>query len=314
MHNDLFSLNIFGKTVTIHGYGLMIAIGIAAAIVIAILRARKKKIDPDPILDVALIVLFAGFLGGKIMYIIVDWKEFIKAENKWGYLGGGGFVVYGGIILVLLACAVYFRIRKMDFFEYFDLIMPEVSVAQGFGRIGCFLAGCCYGSVTDSPLGVVFPPESFAITHLGEKIWPTQLFMSIGNFAIAGILLISGRFLKKKGQVGSLYLILYAIGRFVVEFFRDDPRGSIKIFFMKDRSISTSQFISIFVLIAGIALFIWRTRAGSNNTKAEEKIESKKEDKKSVKSESKNDKKSESKVENKSDKNLNTKKAKVSKK
>ena len=233
MHNDIFTIGKF----TIHGYGLMIAIGVIVAVLVAIYRAKKAGIG-----------LICGFGGGKILYLIVEWKDFIKSPMT--YLGGGGFVVYGGIILALIVGAVYFTLKKKDPLIVMDLIMPEVSIAQGFGRIGCFLAGCCYGRITDSVFGVVFPEGSLA--PAGVKLIPTQLIMSAGNFLIAGILLIAATKLKKRGQILSLYLILYAIGRFAVEFLRNDHRGAVGVF-------STSQFISLFIVIIGIGLFVWST-------------------------------------------------------
>ena len=244
MHNDIFTI---GK-LTIHGYGLMIAIGVIVAVLVAIYRAKKAGIDPEVVLDLVLIGLICGFGGGKILYLIVEWKDFIKSPMT--YLGGGGFVVYGGIILALIVGAVYFTLKKKDPLIVMDLIMPEVSIAQGFGRIGCFLAGCCYGRITDSVFGVVFPEGSLA--PAGVKLIPTQLIMSAGNFLIAGILLIAATKLKKRGQILSLYLILYAIGRFAVEFLRNDHRGAVGVF-------STSQFISLFIVIIGIGLFVWST-------------------------------------------------------
>ena len=244
MHNDIFTIGKF----TIHGYGLMIAIGVIAAVLVAIYRAKKAGIDPEVVLDLVLIGLICGFGGGKILYLIVEWKDFIKSPMT--YLGGGGFVVYGGIILALIVGAVYFTLKKKDPLIVMDLIMPEVSIAQGFGRIGCFLAGCCYGRITDSVFGVVFPEGSLA--PAGVKLIPTQLIMSAGNFLIAGILLIAATKLKKRGQILSLYLILYAIGRFAVEFLRNDHRGAVGVF-------STSQFISLFIVIIGIGLFVWST-------------------------------------------------------
>lgn len=244
MHNDIFTIGKF----TIHGYGLMIAIGVIVAVLVAIYRAKKAGIDPEVILDLVLIGLICGFGGGKILYLIVEWKDFIKSPMT--YLGGGGFVVYGGIILALIVGAVYFNLKKKDPLIVMDLIMPEVSIAQGFGRIGCFLAGCCYGRITDSVFGVVFPEGSLA--PAGVKLIPTQLIMSAGNFLIAGILLIAATKLKKRGQILSLYLILYAVGRFAVEFLRNDHRGAVGVF-------STSQFISLFIVIIGIGLFVWST-------------------------------------------------------
>ena len=249
MHNDLFHI---GK-ITIHGYGTMIAIGVLAAIAVAIWRCKKKDINPEPVLDLVLIGLIGGFAGGKLLFIIVEilsngWSSFI--QNPKAYLGGSGFVVYGGIICAVVTGVIYFKIKKTDFLTYWDMIMPSVSIAQGFGRIGCFLAGCCYGAVTDSPIGVVFPSGSLA--PAGVKLWPTQLMMSAGNFIIAGILILASTKLKKRGQIGSLYLILYAIGRFGIEFLRNDHRGAVGVF-------STSQFISLFIVVIGIGLFIWRT-------------------------------------------------------
>ena len=226
----------------------MIAFGVIVAVLVAIYRAKKAGIDPEVVLDLVLIGLICGFGGGKILYLIVEWKDFIKSPMT--YLGGGGFVVYGGIILALIVGAVYFTLKKKDPLIVMDLIMPEVSIAQGFGRIGCFLAGCCYGRITDSVFGVVFPEGSLA--PAGVKLIPTQLIMSAGNFLIAGILLIAATKLKKRGQILSLYLILYAIGRFAVEFLRNDHRGAVGVF-------STSQFISLFIVIIGIGLFVWST-------------------------------------------------------
>lgn len=226
----------------------MIAFGVIVAVLVAIYRAKKAGIDPEVVLDLVLIGLICGFGGGKILYLIVEWKDFIKSPMN--YLGGGGFVVYGGIILAMIVGAVYFTLKKKDPLIVMDLIMPEVSIAQGFGRIGCFLAGCCYGRITDSVFGVVFPEGSLA--PAGVKLIPTQLIMSAGNFLIAGILLIAATKLKKRGQILSLYLILYAIGRFAVEFLRNDHRGAVGVF-------STSQFISLFIVIIGIGLFVWST-------------------------------------------------------
>ena len=226
----------------------MIAIGVIVAVLVAIYRAKKAGIDPEVVLDLVLIGLICGFGGGKILYLIVEWPDFMKSPMT--YLGGGGFVVYGGIILALIVGAVYFTLKKKDPLIVMDLIMPEVSIAQGFGRIGCLLAGCCYGRITDSVFGVVFPEGSLA--PAGVKLIPTQLIMSAGNFLIAGILLIAATKLKKRGQILSLYLILYAIGRFAVEFLRNDHRGAVGVF-------STSQFISLFIVIIGIGLFVWST-------------------------------------------------------
>ena len=144
MKIDLFSIGKF----TIHGYGLMIAIGILCCVAMASYRAKKNGLDQEAIVDIGIYGVIGGFLGAKILYVIVEFKTFIKDPKT--VLGSEGFVVYGGIIAGFLTAIVYCRIKKLYFLEYFDLAVASISMAQGFGRIGCFLAGCCYGRPTDS--------------------------------------------------------------------------------------------------------------------------------------------------------------------
>lgn len=250
MYNDILTI---GK-ITIHGYGLMIGIGFLAAVLIGMYRAKKRGMNQEAILDIAIYCILAGFLGGKILYVIVEWKRFIA--DPWSVLGNAGFVVYGGIITGVLAGYIYGRIKKLDFFQYFDLVMPEIAIAQGFGRIGCFLAGCCYGRPTDSWLGVVFPEGSLAPS--GIKLLPTQLIMSAGDFLIAIVLILFARKNKIDGNVGAGYLLLYGVGRFVIEYFRNDNRGAVG-------ALSTSQFISIFIVVIAIALIVWNVMRSRKN-------------------------------------------------
>lgn len=242
MCNELFSIGKF----TVHGYSVMIAIGFLLGISLCCLKAKKDKKNPDTIMDIALIALIAGFVGAKILYIIVDFKElFVRPLDVIGF---SGFVAYGGIIGGTLAIIVFCRIKKIKPFEYLDFMVPFVSLVQGFGRLGCFMAGCCYGAPTDSFLGVTFPEG--AIAPSGIKLWPTQLFSAGGDFIICAILLIFSKYNKKNGNVCSMYLCLYGVGRFLVEILRNDPRGTVGIF-------STSQFISLFIVAAGIIGFVY---------------------------------------------------------
>ncbi len=266
MYNEIFSI---GK-ITIHGYGLMIGIGFLAAVLIGMYRAKKKDMSQEAILDIAIFGILFGFLGGKILYVIVEWKRFM--EDPWSVLGSSGFVVYGGIIIGVLAGYIYCKIKKISFIKYFDLVMPEIAIAQGFGRIGCFLAGCCYGRETECFLGVEFPAGSLAPS--GVKLLPTQLFMSAGDFLIAIILILYARKNKVDGNIGAGYLILYGVGRFGIEFLRNDSRGAVG-------ALSTSQFISIFIVAAGIAFFVWNTLRArkSVSMKADESVKEEGKDK-----------------------------------
>ena len=151
---------------------------------------------------------------------------------------------------------LYSRIKGLKFLAYFDMLIPSVALAQGFGRIGCFLAGCCFGRETDSPLGIVFHESRYAPN--GVSLVPTQLISSGLDFLHFFILIWYAGRKKADGQIGGLYLILYSIGRFILEFYRGDLiRGNIG-------SLSTSQFISIFTVIAGVVLFVVSGRGVKN--------------------------------------------------
>lgn len=241
MYNELFSIG----PVTIYGYGLSIGLGVVAALLISWKRAANRGLNTDIPSELTILALIVGFAGAKVLYVLTSMEEFLA--DPLGTLGFEGFVVYGGIITGLLGAWIYCRKKKLIFGQWIDIMMPPVAVAQGFGRIGCFLAGCCYGLPTDSCLGVVFPAGSGA--PAGIPLWPTQLFSAAGDFLIAAALLLYDRKKHPHGRVGLMYLVLYGVGRFIIEFFRNDPRGNVAF-------LSTSQFISVFVVIIAVVLLI----------------------------------------------------------
>lgn len=240
MYNEILSIGPF----TIHGYGLMIAVGIITALLVGDFRAKKKGLNGDLIYGLTITTVILGFLAARILFIITEWQDFLK--NPMSYITGSGFVVFGGIMGGALTIWAYCKIKKMDFLAYLDLMVPSVALAQGFGRIGCFLAGCCYGKETDSFLGITFTNSHFAPNNV--KLLPSQLIMSAGDFIIAAILLVYAKKDRSKGKTSALYLMLYSVGRFFVEFTRNDDRGFVG-------ALSTSQFIGIFIFIVGAVAF-----------------------------------------------------------
>lgn len=242
MYNDILTIG----SITIHGYGLMIAIGVVVALVVGDYRAKKKGLNGDLIYGLTIVTVLLGFLAARILFIITEWEGFLK--NPMNYITGSGFVVFGGIIGGAITIWGYCKWKKMDFLAYLDLMIPSVALAQGFGRIGCFLAGCCYGKETDGLLGITFTNSNYAPNNV--RLFPSQLVMSAGDFLIAAILILYARKDRTKGKTSALYLILYSVGRFFVEFTRNDDRGFVG-------TLSTSQFIGIFILIVGVAAFFW---------------------------------------------------------
>ena len=240
MYNEILTIG----PITIHGYGLMIGLGVMAALLLGDYRAKKFGLNGDHIYGMTFSAVILGFLAARILFIITEWEGFL--QNPMQYLAGAGFVVYGGIIGGALTIYGFCKIKKIDMLSYLDLMIPSVALAQGFGRIGCFLAGCCYGKETDSCLGVVFTNSDFAPN--GVKVLPTQLFMAGGDILLMAVLLWYAAKRPLRGRTSALYLILYSIGRFAIEFLRNDDRGTVGM-------LSTSQFIAIFTLMVGLVGF-----------------------------------------------------------
>lgn len=238
----------------VYSYGLMIAIGILVAYAHAEKTFKKLNKDTKRLEWLVFSILAGGFAGSKILYWITRLPDIPNDPTILTNLGDG-WVVYGGIIGGLIAGWFYCKNHGMNFLETFDLIIPDVALAQGFGRIGCFLAGCCYGiELHDhSALGIVFPENSLA--PAGVPLFPTQLVMSAFDFALFFFLTWFSKKKKFNGEVGAAYLIAYSFGRFAIEFFRGDAvRGVVN-------GLSTSQWIAIATGIAGLALiFIARSR------------------------------------------------------
>lgn len=256
-------------------YGLMIAIGGLLASCLAFKNAEKrlKTIygneyknattrlpNGEQMTDLIMIAVIFGFIGGKLLHIIPNLSYILKSGSIKDIISNG-FVIYGSIIGGAIGVWLYCHLKKIDVLTTFDNIMPFVSLAQGFGRIGCFCAGCCYGRPTASGFGVVFKSE-FSQAPLNVPLVPTQLISSFGNFCFFVILYLISRKNNRRGVITSAYMLLYSVGRFIIEFYRGDSiRGFVGV-------LSTSQFISLFIFVIGIVLMILSIKK-DHNTYAE---------------------------------------------
>ena len=244
MKNELLRIGPF----TIYGYGLMIAIGILSAYFTGEYRAKKRKLPYEHVFYLVVWCVVGGFLGAKILYWITEWKSILENPGFLSATLTDGFVVFGGIVGGIFTAYVYCRVKKAGFSEVFDTLMPSVALAQGFGRIGCLLAGCCYGKETSGAFSITFHTSAFAPN--GVALVPTQIYSSILDFLNCIVLCLIARYAKKERTVSGCYLIFYSTGRFILEFFRGDlERGSVGV-------LSTSQFISIFIFAAGIVVLL----------------------------------------------------------
>lgn len=205
MKNDLLTIG----GLTVHGYGLMIGIGFIAAYLMTEYRARKYKMNTDIVFSLFLSSVVFGLLGAKLMYYLTILDQIIKdpgviVDQR------DGFVVYGGIIGGVIAGYVVCRVKKERFWRYFDLIAPAIALAQGFGRIGCLLAGCCYGKETDFSCSITF--HSSDIAPNGVALIPTQIYSSILDFLNCIVLCLIARRAKKEKTVAGCYLLFTVPG------------------------------------------------------------------------------------------------------
>lgn len=248
MKPDLFAVG----PLVVHGYGLMIAVGMAAALLVGERRAPKLGLDGEHIFNIAIWGVAGGVIGSKVLYWIVELPA-ILANPALLLDIGHGFVIYGGIFGGIFGGWLYCHVKKLDFLKYFDLVMPSVALAQGFGRLGCLLAGCCYGRETDSWFHIVFTESKIAPN--GVELIPTQVISSLANFAHFAVLVWVAKRTKGDGQVAGFYLIFYSAGRSLIELLRGDPRGAVG-------GLSTSQFISLFILLVGLCMVVFFGRRG----------------------------------------------------
>jgi len=247
MHPILFKLG----PITIYTYGVMVAIGIFFGSWILVKLSERENIPKEDVVDAAFWSTVAGFLGARIFFFIYN-PEYLHPWYRILYVWEGGLVWYGGVLFGALTALYFVWKRKIPIWKFADVVSIPISVGLGFGRIGCTMAGCCYGKVCHSPLAIVFKdPHSAA--PLNVPLCPTQPVSSAANFLIALILYSTYRKKSFDGQVFSLYLILYGVFRFLIEFFRATPK---EIF----GTLSNNQVISIIMVIAGILVFIYRKR------------------------------------------------------
>lgn len=241
-------IEIFG--LEIPSYGLMMAIAFITAIVISYIRAKKAGKNPDIILDLAIAAIVLGLGSASLLYIFVTyplseiWNS-IKS-GSFAVFGDGGLVFYGGVIGGALAVIGYLKlIKKERVWDYAAIIVPTIPLAHALGRVGCFLAGCCYGRCVETPISVIYE-NPIGGAPVGVPVFPIQLVEAACNILVFAILMLYVGKKLKRGSVLFLYMILYGIERFVLEYFRyDEIRG---IFL----GLSTSQWISIAMVIIGV--------------------------------------------------------------
>jgi len=245
--------------VTLHTYGLLAAIGLLVGIYTATRLAPRAQLNRQQIWNLGVYIALAALLGGKLLLLAFDWRYYTAYPAEIFSLRSlqAGGVYFGGIAFGVAMAYLYARRYQLAFARVADVFAPGVVVGTAIGRVGCFFAGCCWGKPTDLPWAVTFTdPYSARIVGvpLYTPLHPTQLYEAAALLGIFLLLLWLWRKPHFQGQVFAAFLLLYAGARFVLEFFRGDPRGS-----MFGGALSTPQALSSALFVIA-ALFWWQCR------------------------------------------------------
>ena len=302
--------SLFGEPIP--AYFVMLMLGYGAATFVAARTAKRQALDHEIIIDLALLSLFTGVLGARILHVFADgyfwdyvhlctnpdaviWRAVTSASEcqqlggrwetgarachaierdcfAWAEFWNGGLAYYGGLILASITGIRFLRREGFPVGKGVDMVGAVLPLGLFFGRLGCFLGGCCFGLPTHSALSVIFPggsPASYEQAELGllrDKslpslpVHPTQLYEALGCLAIAAWLLLWTQPRKRfDGQVLLAFLIAYAVLRFALEFIRADDRG---VFY----GLSTSQWIGLGSVIACAA--VWKRAAAWSRSRS----------------------------------------------
>ena len=240
--------------INVYTYGLLVAAAYLIGLQIAVARGRARGLDPNRLMGLGLAILAGALVGAKLLLFVVDIDYFMAdPANLWQLVRSAG-VFYGGFLLAVGVAFWYMRRHAMPVWATCDAFAPGIAVGQAVGRLGCLLAGCCYGRPTDLPWGVTFTNPLAAAnagTPLHTSLHPTQLYESAAALGILGILLLVERRGRSfAGRTFLTYLLAYSTARFGIEILRGDPRGAVF------EVMSTSQFISALLVPVSILMLI----------------------------------------------------------
>ena len=243
------TLDIFGLSLPL--YGIMITLGLIAGLFVAIWLGKSRNLKSDDFITLALYVIPLAILGARTYFVIFSGVEFTFVE--FFEIWNGGLAILGAVIGGALGVLLYSLIHKKSFFDLADVLAPALFIGQAIGRIGCYFAGCCYGYEIENT-NLHFFPIGFnadGVWHYATMFWESAWCL-LGFFLLIAIF----KKFKQTGVVISSYLILYGIGRAIIETFRGES------LFLFETGLKISQLLAIIMIIIGIiSLIIIYTRS-----------------------------------------------------
>lgn len=253
MHPILFEVGGF----PVYTYGVLLAAAYLLGLQFALVRARTRGLDPNRVMDLGIWIIISALAGAKLLLLVVDWDTFGSHPRELLTLMRSAGVFYGGLIAAVAVALWYLWRHRMPIWTVTDVFAPGIALGHVVGRLGCVFAGCCFGRPADVPWAITFHNE-YALRNVGTPLnvplHPTQLYEAAAELLILGVLLATERKGRPyPGRTFWLYMLLYGMSRFIIEFYRGDSRGMVGDF-------STSQFVSLILVPLSIVMLIWLGR------------------------------------------------------
>jgi len=259
-------------TVTVYTYGVLLAAAYLLGLQLALKRAKARHLDSTRVMDLGIYIIISALVGAKLLLLVTDFQTFRSNPAELLNLVREGGVFYGGLIVAVTVALLYIKRVGLPLWTTCDVFAPGIALGHVIGRFGCFFAGCCFGKPTNVPWAITFT-DPFAAANVGTPLnvplHPTQLYEAGAELLILIFLLTTEKWGRKfAGRTFWLYMLLYSVSRFVIEFYRGDERGNVGPF-------STSQFVSVILapLAIGMLFYLGRwvgdpVRSGARSQKA----------------------------------------------
>jgi phosphatidylglycerol:prolipoprotein diacylglycerol transferase len=259
MHPILFEVGGF----PVYTYGLLLAAAYLLGLQFALIRARARGLDQNRVMDLGIWIIVSALIGAKGMLVIVEPRQFsFSSDDLWNLFRSAG-VFYGGLIAAVVVALWYLWRHRMPVWTVTDVFAPGIALGHVIGRLGCLLAGCCFGREAPGlPWAITFHSE-FAQqnvgTRLGVPLHPTQLYEAGAELLILIALLLTERRGRPfPGRTFWSYMLLYGVSRFIIEFYRGDVRGTVDFI---GTTLSTSQFVSVLLVPLSLAMLVYLGRS-----------------------------------------------------
>ena len=243
---------------SIYSYGVLLATAYVVGLRFALRRADRAGLNGQRVMDLGILIIISALVGAKLLLFLLEFDRFTSDPAQLLVLLKSGGVFYGGLLLAVPVAWWYIFNYQLPFWTTCDLFAPGIALGQAVGRMGCLLAGCCYGQTTEVPWGITFT-NTLAFTNVGTPLnialHPTQLYEAAAMLLVLGLLLAGEQRWKHfPGRTFWTYLLLYGSARFIIEFYRGDPRGLVF------DTMPTSQFVSALIVPVSLGMLVYLGR------------------------------------------------------